>query len=182
MFNRANLLVVLIAIAGGLLGLFVGSYFNRPHVAGMPAGAGVLAPGDALALLPRERLGFLIFQAVFYWAGWAVLSLLLLPGLGAIGVALAVTSETVEATGTPTLIVSPWCSNSRTRSAASCDPDSMKATSAEVASTANADCSTIIPTKSGTLGKMRPTTLDRGLLAPPLMSCLLVDRLADRGS
>jgi hypothetical protein len=58
----------------------------------------------------------------------------------------------------------------------------MKATSAEVASTANADCSAIIPTKSGTLGKMRPTTLDRGLLAPPLMSCLLVDRLADRGS
>ena len=29
-----------------------------------------------ISLLPRERLGFLLFQAVFYWAGWALLSLL----------------------------------------------------------------------------------------------------------
>jgi len=42
-----------------------------------------------ISLLPRERLGFLLFQAVFYWAGWAVLALLLLPRLGATAVALA---------------------------------------------------------------------------------------------
>lgn len=42
-----------------------------------------------ISLLPRERLGFLLFQAVFYWAGWALLSLLLLPRCGAIGVAIA---------------------------------------------------------------------------------------------
>ena len=42
-----------------------------------------------ISLLPRERLGFLLFQAIFYWAGWAVLALLLLPHLGATGAALA---------------------------------------------------------------------------------------------
>jgi antigen flippase len=42
-----------------------------------------------ISLLPRERLGFLVFQAVFYWAGWAVLALLLAPRLGAIAAAIA---------------------------------------------------------------------------------------------
>lgn len=41
-----------------------------------------------ISLLPRERLGFLVFQATFYWGGWVLLSLLLLPHLGAIGVAV----------------------------------------------------------------------------------------------
>jgi O-antigen/teichoic acid export membrane protein len=40
-----------------------------------------------ISLLPRERLGFLVFQALLYWGGWALLSLLLLPRLGAIAVA-----------------------------------------------------------------------------------------------
>lgn len=42
-----------------------------------------------ISLLPRERLGFLLFQAVFYWAGWAALALLLLPRLGATAAAVA---------------------------------------------------------------------------------------------
>lgn len=42
-----------------------------------------------ISLLPRERLGFLLFQAVFYWAGWAALALLLLPHLGATAAAFA---------------------------------------------------------------------------------------------
>jgi len=41
-----------------------------------------------ISLLPRERFGFLVFQAVFYWGGWALLSVLLLPRLGAIAVAV----------------------------------------------------------------------------------------------
>ena len=40
-----------------------------------------------ISLLPRERLGFLVFQAVLYWGGWALLSLALLPRFGAIAVA-----------------------------------------------------------------------------------------------
>lgn len=42
-----------------------------------------------ISLLPRERLGFLLFQALLYWGGWVLLSLLLLPRLGASGVAVA---------------------------------------------------------------------------------------------
>jgi hypothetical protein len=42
-----------------------------------------------ISLLPRERLGFLLFQAVLYWGAWVALSLLLLPRLGASGVAVA---------------------------------------------------------------------------------------------
>lgn len=42
-----------------------------------------------ISLLPRERLGFLFCQAVVYWVGWAVGSIVLLPYLGAIAVALA---------------------------------------------------------------------------------------------
>ena len=48
---KSNLLIVLIAIAGALLGLFAGSYFNQPHVAGLPTGRDVLAPGGQLAEL-----------------------------------------------------------------------------------------------------------------------------------
>ncbi|MFN8602394.1 MAG: oligosaccharide flippase family protein [Candidatus Binatia bacterium] len=50
-----------------------------------------------ISLLPRERLGFLLFQAVFYWAGWALLSLLLLPRVGATGVAIAYCTANVAA-------------------------------------------------------------------------------------
>lgn len=42
-----------------------------------------------ISLLPRERLGFILFQAVFYWGGWAALALLLMPRLGATAAALA---------------------------------------------------------------------------------------------
>lgn len=42
-----------------------------------------------ISLLPRERLGFLVFQAFFYWGGWALLAWLLLPRLGAVAVAIA---------------------------------------------------------------------------------------------
>ncbi|MBS0487225.1 MAG: TlpA family protein disulfide reductase [Proteobacteria bacterium] len=79
MFSRSNLLIIAIAIAGALLGLWAGSYFNRPHVAGMPAGAGVLAPGDALADLQlpgtdgtTHRLGDWHGKLVLvnFWATW----------------------------------------------------------------------------------------------------------------
>ncbi|HEY8517613.1 MAG TPA: oligosaccharide flippase family protein [Candidatus Binatia bacterium] len=50
-----------------------------------------------ISLLPRERLGFLVFQAFLYWGGWAVLSWLLLPGLGAVAVALAYCAANVVA-------------------------------------------------------------------------------------
>ncbi len=50
-----------------------------------------------ISLLPRERLGFLLFQAVLYWGGWVLLSLLLLPRLGAIGVAVAYLASNVVA-------------------------------------------------------------------------------------
>ncbi|MEW6270538.1 MAG: oligosaccharide flippase family protein [Thermodesulfobacteriota bacterium] len=42
-----------------------------------------------ISLLPRERLGFLVFQAVLYWGGWALSSWLLLPRLGAVAVAFS---------------------------------------------------------------------------------------------
>jgi PST family polysaccharide transporter len=42
-----------------------------------------------ISLLPRERLGFLLFQAVFYWAGWALLALLLASRLGGTAAAFA---------------------------------------------------------------------------------------------
>lgn len=79
MFSRSNLLIIAIAIAGALLGLWAGSYFNQPHVAGMPAGAGVLAPGDALADLQlrgtdgaTHRLGDWHGKLVLvnFWATW----------------------------------------------------------------------------------------------------------------
>lgn len=50
-----------------------------------------------ISLLPRERLGFLLVQAVLYWGGWVLLSLLLLPRLGAIGVAVAYLASNVVA-------------------------------------------------------------------------------------
>lgn len=42
-----------------------------------------------ISLLPRERFGFLLAQAVLYWGSWVALSLVLLPRLGAVGVAAA---------------------------------------------------------------------------------------------
>lgn len=77
--SRSNLFIILIAVAGGLLGLFVGSYFNRPQVAGIPAGTGVLAPGAALADVALSgtdgephRLGDWHGKLVLvnFWATW----------------------------------------------------------------------------------------------------------------
>ena len=79
MFSRANLLVVLIAIGGALLGLWAGSYFNQPRVAGLPAGTGMLAPGGQLADLnlpgtdgTAHRLGDWHGKLVLvnFWATW----------------------------------------------------------------------------------------------------------------
>ena len=76
---KSNLLIVLIAVAGALLGLFAGSYFNRPQVAGLPAGAGVLARGGQLADLQlpdangrAHRLGEWHGKLVLvnFWASW----------------------------------------------------------------------------------------------------------------
>lgn len=79
MFNRANLLVVLIAIGGALLGLWAGSHFNQPRVAGLAVGTGVLAPGGHLADLQLpgtdgepHRLGDWHGKLVLvnFWATW----------------------------------------------------------------------------------------------------------------
>jgi PST family polysaccharide transporter len=48
-----------------------------------------------ISLLPRERFGFLLFQAMLYWGGWAVMAVLLLARCGAIGVAIAYLSANV---------------------------------------------------------------------------------------
>jgi PST family polysaccharide transporter len=42
-----------------------------------------------ISLLPRERLGFLVCQALLYWGGWTLLSVLLLPRFGAVAVAFS---------------------------------------------------------------------------------------------
>ncbi len=52
-----------------------------------------------ISLLPRERLGFLVGQALFYWGGWTVLSVLLLPRLGSIAVAIAYLAANLLALG-----------------------------------------------------------------------------------
>jgi thiol-disulfide isomerase/thioredoxin len=76
---KSNLFIILIAIAGALLGLYVGSYFSRPQVAGLPTGTGVLGPGQQLADLQltgidgqRHRLGDWQGKLVLinFWATW----------------------------------------------------------------------------------------------------------------
>jgi thiol-disulfide isomerase/thioredoxin len=47
MFNRANLLIVAVAIVGAALGLLVGQRFERPAEVPVPPGVTVLKPGDA---------------------------------------------------------------------------------------------------------------------------------------
>lgn len=42
-----------------------------------------------ISLLPRERLRFLVFQALFYWGVWALLSFTLIPHVGALAAAIA---------------------------------------------------------------------------------------------
>ena len=74
MFNRANLLIVAVAILGAALGLYAGSYFNAPHVT-TPA----LKPGERLTDLQlpdvegqdhqlHEWDGKLVL--VNFWATW----------------------------------------------------------------------------------------------------------------
>jgi len=46
MFNRTNLLIVLVAIAGAALGLLAGSRLGLPPQREVPAGVAVLKPGD----------------------------------------------------------------------------------------------------------------------------------------
>ncbi|MHB8447659.1 MAG: TlpA disulfide reductase family protein [Rudaea sp.] len=76
---KSNLLIVLIAIAGALLGLYAGSYLNRPRVAGLPSGASVLAPGGHLTDLQlpdtdgqAHRFGDWRGKLVLvnFWATW----------------------------------------------------------------------------------------------------------------
>src|SRR4051812_2112121 len=46
MFNRTNLLIVLVAIAGAALGLIAGSRFGQPPERELPPGVVALKPGD----------------------------------------------------------------------------------------------------------------------------------------
>jgi thiol-disulfide isomerase/thioredoxin len=46
MFNRANLLIVAVAIAGAAIGLLVGQRLDRPAEIPVPPGVTVLKPGD----------------------------------------------------------------------------------------------------------------------------------------
>jgi thiol-disulfide isomerase/thioredoxin len=46
MFNRTNLLIVLVAIAGAALGLVAGSRFGQPPERELPPGVVALKPGD----------------------------------------------------------------------------------------------------------------------------------------
>ncbi|MBU6199219.1 MAG: TlpA family protein disulfide reductase [Xanthomonadaceae bacterium] len=76
---RSNLFIILIAIAGALLGLYAGSYLNRPRVAGLPAGTSLLAPGGHLTDLQlsgtdgqAHRFGDWRGKLVLvnFWATW----------------------------------------------------------------------------------------------------------------
>jgi len=46
MLNRTNLLIVVVAVFGALLGLFAGSYLGQPPEVSIPPGVTVLKPGD----------------------------------------------------------------------------------------------------------------------------------------
>lgn len=46
MLNRANLLIVAVAIIGAALGLLVGQHFDKPAEIPVPSGMTVLKPGD----------------------------------------------------------------------------------------------------------------------------------------
>jgi PST family polysaccharide transporter len=61
--------------------------------------AAMLRQSMNISLLPRERLGFLVFQALFYWGGWTALSVALLPRLGAVAVALSYLAANVLTLG-----------------------------------------------------------------------------------
>ena len=56
MFNRANLLIVFVAILGAALGLFAGSRFGRAPEIAPPAGMAILKPGDTRANLQLPDL------------------------------------------------------------------------------------------------------------------------------
>ncbi|MGH8042238.1 MAG: TlpA family protein disulfide reductase [Rudaea sp.] len=79
MFNRSNLLIVVVAILGALLGLYVGTSFNHPHFASLSPDMGVLGPGDHLTDLElpdihgtAHRLGDWHGKLVLinFWATW----------------------------------------------------------------------------------------------------------------
>jgi len=76
---KSNLFIILIAIGGAALGLFAGSHFTRPHVAGLPDGSTVLSPGGSLAELrlsdpagKPHRIGDWQGKTVLinFWASW----------------------------------------------------------------------------------------------------------------
>lgn len=46
MFNRTNLVIVLVAILGAALGMLAGSHINQPPQRPVPPSIGVLQPGD----------------------------------------------------------------------------------------------------------------------------------------
>jgi thiol-disulfide isomerase/thioredoxin len=79
MFNRSNLIIIAVAIAGALLGLMAGGWYRRGPEVTAPAGITVLHPGDRRAELqlpdpegkPRrlsEWDGQLVL--VNFWASW----------------------------------------------------------------------------------------------------------------
>jgi thiol-disulfide isomerase/thioredoxin len=79
MFNRANLLIVVVAVLGAVLGLLVSGALERKSDAPLPADVNVLKPGDARAelnlvdLAGKERHlsewdGKLVL--LNFWASW----------------------------------------------------------------------------------------------------------------
>ena len=79
MFNRANLLIVAVAILGASLGLLVGKHFDGAGIASAPPGMILLKPGDTLPDLtlpdmtgkPRhlsEWNGSVVL--LNFWAAW----------------------------------------------------------------------------------------------------------------
>src|ERR1700761_9564101 len=79
MFNRANLLIVVVAVLGAALGLVVGQRFDKPAEIPVPPGVTVLKPGDARPDLSfadmsgkTRRLSEWNGQVVLlnFWATW----------------------------------------------------------------------------------------------------------------
>ena len=81
MFNRTNLLIVVVAIVGAALGLLAGRNFELPPERAVPAGVVVLKPGDMRPdlVLPdaqgqQHRLSEWSGKVVLlnFWASWCI--------------------------------------------------------------------------------------------------------------